>query len=62
MIEGGYTIISSEKWMRKFSEKKYRRFDLLLRNRKKACIIDWKISRVDADKKIADSIFSKKNL
>lgn len=57
MIEGGYITISSEKWMRKFSEKKFRKFDLLLRNQKKACIIDWKISRQNADHKIAAYMF-----
>lgn len=53
MIEGGYLTISSEKWMRKFSQKKFKKFDLLLRNKSKVCIIDWKFSRVNADEKIA---------
>lgn len=49
MIEGGYVTISSEKWMRKFSAKRFKKFDLLLRNSNRVCVIDWKFSRVNAD-------------
>lgn len=57
MIEGGYVTISSEKWMRKFSAKRFKKFDLLLRNSNRVCVIDWKFSRVNADEKIATQIF-----
>lgn len=48
--------------MRKFSQKKFKKFDLLLRSKNKVCIIDWKFSRVNADEKIAAEVFAKKNL
>ena len=52
MLEGKYMTITSEKWMRKSTVKKFKRFDLLLRNDDKVCIIDWKFSRVDAHYKM----------
>lgn len=62
MIEGGYVSLSVEKWMRKFSKKSFRRFDLLLRKHKKVCIIDWKFSRDEANDKIKTKMFVAKNL
>jgi hypothetical protein len=44
MIENDYITISVEKWMRRYTKFKYKKFDLLLRNEKKVCIIDWKFS------------------
>ena len=41
--------------MRKSTVKRFKRFDLLLRNDDKVCIIDWKFSKVDAHYKIAAS-------
>lgn len=53
IIEGKYVTMSSEKWMRKSTKKKFKRFDLLMRNDDKVCIIDWKFSRFDANYKIS---------
>jgi hypothetical protein len=57
MIEGGYVTVSVEKWMRRYSKRSFKKFDLLLRNDKKVCIIDWKFSHERADERIKRSQF-----
>lgn len=47
--------------MRRVTQKKFKRFDLLLRNDEKVCIIDWKFSKADANEKIGRKEFVKKN-
>ena len=47
--------------MRKSTIKKFKRFDLLLRNDDKVCIIDWKFSRVDAQYKMTDNKITDRN-
>jgi len=47
--------------MRKKTKKSFKRFDLILRNENKICIIDWKFSRISAHEKINTRAFVKKN-
>ncbi len=47
--------------MRKKSRKSFKRFDLILRNQDKICIIDWKFSKIKANQKINTRAFVKKN-
>lgn len=47
--------------MRKSTEKKFKRFDLLMRKEDKVCIIDWKFSKTEANEKIMTGAFVKKN-
>lgn len=53
--------MSVEKWMRKFTEKKFKRFDLLMRSERKCSIIDWKFTRLDAEEKIKGAQTQRKN-
>lgn len=61
MVEGGYSAFSVEKWMRKYSKARFKRFDFLLRGDRRVCIIDWKFSRNNADRCISSTNFRKKN-
>lgn len=61
VVANDYWIMSSEKWMRKKTEKVFKRFDLILRNENKICIIDWKFTKNKADEKINKKAFVKKN-
>ena len=47
--------------MRKSTVKRFKRFDLLLRNDDKVCIIDWKFSKVDAHYKMTANRQTDKN-
>lgn len=47
--------------MRKYTEKKFKRYDLLMRGEHKCSIIDWKFSRLDAEQKIKGAGTSRKN-
>ena len=60
-LENDYQIMSGQKWMRKFTEKKFKRIDLILRNEHKCLIIDWKFTRLHAKQKIRGSAVQKKN-
>ena len=61
MFENGYNTITSEKWMRKVTEKKFRRLDLVLRNKEKCGVLDWKFTRLEAKQKIRGSWIAFKN-
>jgi hypothetical protein len=61
MLENDYQTISSEKWMRYTTEKKFKRYDLLLRNEEKSGIIDWKFSKLVAEEKIKGNGVKNKN-
>jgi hypothetical protein len=61
ILENDYQTISVEKWMRKFTEKKFKRYDLLMRSEHKCAIIDWKFTRLDAEEKIRGASTQKKN-
>ena len=47
--------------MRKVTKKKFRRYDLILRNQNQACILDWKFSINQPDKLLYDFKTEKKN-
>lgn len=47
--------------MRKSTVKKFKRFDLLLRNDDKVCIIDWKFSKIDAEYKMTTKKIAERN-
>jgi 5-methylcytosine-specific restriction endonuclease McrBC regulatory subunit McrC len=47
--------------MRKTTEKRFKRFDLLLRNEDKSGIIDWKFSKLMAEQKIKGNGVKNKN-
>jgi hypothetical protein len=53
--------MTAEKWMRKTTKKQFKRFDLLLRNFDKCCIVDWKFSKITAETKINSKAFVAKN-
>jgi hypothetical protein len=61
MLENGFETMSAEKWMRKSTEKKFKRFDLLLRNENRCKIIDWKFTKLVAEEKIKGSSIARKN-
>lgn len=61
MLENDYQTISSEKWMRFTTEKRFKRYDLLLRNEVKSGIIDWKFSKLVAEEKIKGNGVKNKN-
>lgn len=54
--------MTAEKWMRKTTQKKFRRLDVVLRNEIKCCIIDWKFSQSSAENKISDRRVNLKNM
>lgn len=61
ILENGFETMSAEKWMRKSTEKKFKRFDLLLRNENRCKIIDWKFTKLVAEEKIKGSSIARKN-
>ena len=61
MLENDYETITSEKWMRKATEKSFRRLDLVLRNKEKCCVLDWKFTRLEAKEKIKGNWIAYKN-
>ena len=47
--------------MRKVTIKEFKRYDLLLRNQEKCCIVDWKFTRLHANEKIKGGGVQRKN-
>ena len=47
--------------MRKYTEKKFKRYDLLMRGEHKCSIVDWKFTRLDAEEKIKGAGTNRKN-
>ena len=61
VFENDYQAMSVEKWMRKVTIKEFKRYDLLLRNQEKCCIVDWKFTRLHAFDKIKGAGVQRKN-
>ncbi len=61
ILQNDLQTVSVQKWMRKYTEKKFKRYDLLMRAEHKCSIVDWKFTRLDAEQKIKGAGTSRKN-